>query len=317
MESTGWGERSVFAVSGRTFRWADVVCAANVWGQWAECEHAARVARSALDATNRTGAPLDGPEFDAEQERFRRARRLLAADELVSWPRRRDVEVSAWRDYIRGEVLRRGFDSPIFDGYLGAGVWVHAICSGALDSAARELAARAAAAGALGRLGAIATPLTEPDVAELDLVFIEFCGRSATGNAIEREVEKRRLDWLVLEWRWQAAADTDVLREAALCIRDDGMSFEEVAAQAGLEVQRDRMALEGVPTELHPHLLGATVGELLGPLAVGSDHWLIEVLDKRIASIDDPEVRAAAHEAVVSRAVEAEVVDRVRWDERA
>lgn len=169
MESTGWGERSAFAVSGRTFRWTDVACAANAWGQWAECQRAAHAARSALDHANRAGTPLDGPEFEAEQ-----------------------------------------------------------------------LARRAAAADALGRLGAIAIPLTEPDVAELDLVFMEFCEQSATVDAIEREVEKRRLDGLVLEWRWQTAADTDVLREAALCIRDDGLAFEEVAAQAGLEVQRGR-----------------------------------------------------------------------------
>jgi hypothetical protein len=314
METTGWGERSVFAVSGRRFRVADVVCASRAWGQWAECEQAARAARSALDAARLDGARLDGPEFDAEQERFRRARRLLAADELVSWLSHRDVEVGAWRDYIRGEVLRRRFDGPIAD---DAPVWVHAICSGGLDSAAQRLAAHAAAAAALGRLGATATPLTESDVAALDLVFMEFCDRSATGDAIEREVEKRRLDWLLLEWRWQATPDPDVLREAALCIRDDGVGFEQVAAQAGLDVQHDRMTLEGVRADLHPHLLGARVGDLVGPLAVGSDYWLIEVLDKRIPSIDDPEVWAAAREAVVNRAVEAEVVDRVRWDERA
>jgi hypothetical protein len=308
--------RSVFGVSGRTFGWADVVCATKAWGRWADCEQAARAAQSAFDTAQRGGVPLDGPEFDAEENRFRRSRRLLAADELVSWLARRDVEVGAWRDYIRGEVLRRrSSGEPPADSDAGTAVWVQAMCSGTLDEVARRLAGCVATAQAVGRLDEIADPLTDSEVGELDRVFIEFCDRSATVDAIEREVDRRRLDWTMLELRFQAGADYDVMREAALCIREDGLGFEEVAAGAGMEVHRRRMALDGVPAELQPHLLGARVGELLGPLTVGSEYWLIDVLDKRVPSIDDPDVRALARDAVVSRAVEAEAVDRVRWDE--
>jgi hypothetical protein len=308
--------RSVFGVSGRTFDWADVVCAANAWGLWAECEQAARAARSALDSAKRTGAVLTGREFDDEENRFRRSRRLLAADELVAWLARRDVEVDAWRDYIRGEVLRRRLSGePPAGADAGTAVWVHAMCSGTLDEAARRLAARVAAAHAIGRLDATATPLTGSGVAELDRLFIYFCDRSATVDAIEREVERRQLDWLALEWRSLLTTELDVLREAALCIRDDGLDFEAAAAAAGLPVERRRTSLDGVDAEVRMQLLGARAGEVIGPLAVGSEYWLVEVLDKRVPSIDDPDVRALARETVVNRAVEAEVVDRVRWDE--
>jgi hypothetical protein len=321
MQTTRVDERSVFVVSSRTFRWADIVCAARAWGRWAECESAARQARSALAAAEPTGAPLDGAEFSAEEERFRRSRRLLAADDLVLWLARRDVKVAAWRDYIRGVVLRRrpepaAADHPDGDGDLGADVWVHAVCSGTLDSVAHQLAGRAAAAGAGGRLPEDAGPLSESDVAELDLIYEDFCERSATVDAIEREVERHRLDWLSFEWRSQAAGDPDVLREAALCIREDGLDFDEAAATAGLVVQRQRTSLDGAEAELRDHLLGARAGELLGPLPVGSEYWLVEVLDKRIPTTEDPAVHARAREVVVSRAVEAAVVDHVRWDER-
>jgi hypothetical protein len=317
MQTTRAADRLVFAVAHRTFRWADVICAAEAWGDWAECEQAAREGSSALTWAKRAGVALIGPEFDAEEERFRRFRELLSADELMAWLARRDVEVSAWRDYVRGVVLRRrpqaDLASPPAD---GPAVWVHAMCSGTLDSVARRLAGRVAAADAAGKLSDSGDPLTGSEVAELDRIYMEFCDGSATVDTIEREVDRHRLDWLRLEWRWQAATDADVLSEAALCIRDDGRDFDEVAAAAGTAVQRQITDLDGVDPELRALLLGARVGELLGPLTVGSEYWLVEVLDKSVPSMADPEVRARARDAVVGCVLEAEVVDRVRWDER-
>jgi hypothetical protein len=317
-ETTRAGDRSVFAVAHRTFSWADVVAAARAWGEWAGCEQAAREASSALARAQRAGVALTGPEFDAEEERFRRTRGLLAADELIWWLARRDVELSAWRDYVRGVVLRRRGSEP--DGDLAsadaAAVWVQAMCSGTLDSVAQRLARRVAVADAGGRLTDFGSPLTGTEVAELDQIYEEFCERSATVDAIEREVDRHRLDWLTIEWRSQAAADEDTLREAALCIREDGREFEEVATAAGLAVDRRRTDLDGADVELRADLLGARVGDLLGPLTVGGEYRLVQVLDKRPPTSDDPEIRARARDAVVGRAVEAESVDRVRWDER-
>lgn len=310
-------ERSVFAVSGRAFRWADVVCAARAWGDWAECEQAAREHSSALSRAERGCVALAGPEFDAEEERFRRSRALLAADELMSWLGRRDVEVSAWRGYVRGVVLcRRWEKGSALSAVDGAAVWVQAMCSGTLDSVAHQLAGRIAVADAASELSDSADALTEAEVAELDQVYVEFCERSATVDAIEREVDRHRLDWLTIEWRSQAAGNVEVLREAALCIREDGVGFEEVAATAGLPVQHQRLDLDRADVELRAHLLGARVGDLLGPVTVGGEYRLVQVLDKRLPTSGDPEIRARARDAVVGRAEEAESVDRVRWHER-
>lgn len=317
IHTTPVSERAVFAVAGRTFAWANVICAAKAWGDWAQCEQSAREGRSALTSAERAGLALDGPEFDAEEERFRRSRRLLAADELMSWLARRDVVVSAWRDYVRGVVLRRRWDAAysVLPPADGAAVWVHATCSGTLDSVAHRLAERVAVADATGVLSHFGDPLTEAEIAELDRIYGEFCERSATVDAIEREVDRHRLDWLTIEWRSQAAADEEVLREAALCIREDGVDFEEVAAAAALPVQRRRTDLDRADAELRAHLLGARVGDLLGPVTVQGEYRLMQVLDKRLPTSDDPEIRARARDAVVGRAVDAELVDRVRWDE--
>jgi hypothetical protein len=49
---------------------------------------------------------------------------------------------------------------------------------------------------------------------------------------------------------------------------------------------------------------------------VGGGFQLIEVLDKRAPTAEDPEIRERAIQAIVRRAVEGEVVTRVQWHER-
>jgi hypothetical protein len=55
------------------------------------------------------------------------------------------------------------------------------------------------------------------------------------------------------------------------------------------------------------------VGELVGPVAVGGQHLLALVIERQPPSLGDPDPRARAREAVVTRAVETELLRRVRW----
>ena len=318
-------ERPVFSVGDRAFSWSDVVSAAKAWGDWARLEREAREQAACLECAARGGLALVGGEFEQEEERFRRALRLLAAVELESWLAARAVEVCWWRDYVRGAVLcRRGeldgessVDSdPPADPPLDSALWTQAMCSGVLDDVARRLASWAAAAETLDELGSDGCPLTESALDRMGRGFEAFCERSLSPLTIEREIERRALDWLRVEWRYQASGDEEVLREAALCIREDGLGFEEVATVAGLSVLRRRSDLDAVEAELRAQLLGARAGALVGPLRVGSEHWLVEVLDRRAPSRDDPEVVERARAAVIERAVETEVVNRVHWHEQ-
>jgi hypothetical protein len=108
----------------------------------------------------------------------------------------------------------------------------------------------------------------------------------------------------------------DGAREAALCVRDDGMALAEVATHAGAELREHSLVLEDAEGELGEALLSARTGELIGPLVLGDRFALVLVDGKVEPSLDDPEILRRAQEAARRRAIEREIVNRVTWHER-
>jgi hypothetical protein len=180
------------------------------------------------------------------------------------------------------------------------------VCSGALERAAGQLAERAATADAQGAIA-------DADIAAVDASWARFCADVASPQAIEREVHAQHMDWLRLDCRWLAHTQEDVVREAALCVREDGRDLATVAGDAGVRLRTEMVLLETAEPALRGHLLGARPGDVLGPLPLGDEFRLIEVLAKRAPTADDPDIRARAADAVVRRAVRGEVANRVRW----
>lgn len=273
LAASGVLERPVFTVGRRQFRWADV---------------AERVDWDSV----RPGAGVPDDELDGAEARFRYERGLVAAEELEAWLRRWDLTVGEWRTYLRGVPA---------NGERAA--WVAAVCSGALERAALELAARAAAADALGET-------------DLDRAYDRFVTDAVTAEALESILDARRADWIRVDCRTLVLPGEPAAREAALCVRDDGMALAEVAAQAGVEMREHALYLEDAADELGKALLSARTGELLGPLPLADRFALVLVDDKVEPSLDDPEILRRVQEAARRRAIEREVVNRVTWQER-
>ena len=59
-----------------------------------------------------------------------------------------------------------------------------------------------------------------------------------------------------------------------------------------------------------------SVDELVGPVAVGSRHEVVCVVDRRPADLADPLVRARAEAAVVDQMIARAILTHVRWAER-
>ena len=271
LAASGVLERPVFSVGRRQFRWSDVV-----------------------ERLDWTAFPQPRGEGDADEAeaRFRYERGLVAAEEMEGWLARWQISVGEWRDYLRGSVDQGE-----------RGRWVTAVCSGALDRAAEDFAARAAAAEALG----------EPD---LDLAYARFVAEAVTPDALRSILEARKADWIRVDCRTLVLPSGDGAREAALCVRDDGMALAEVAAQAGAELREHSLHLEDAEGDLGKALLSARTGELLGPVPLGDRYALVLVDAKVGPSLDDPEILRRAQEAARRRAIEREVVNRVTWHER-
>lgn len=264
-------DRRVFSVGGRGFRWAEVAERVD-WGSLAR-------------------AGSEG-ELDEAETRFRYERNLVAAEEMEAWLDRWDLTVSEWRDYLRGTAA----DDD-------RGDWVAAVCSGALERAAQDLAARAAAAAALGD-------------ADLDRAYERFVAEAVTPDVLRSVLETRKADWIRVDCRTLVLPSEAAAREAALCVRDDGMALAEVASQAGVEMREHSTYLEDAADELGKALLSARTGELLGPVPLADRFALVLVDDKAEPTLDDPEILRRVQEAARRRAIEREVVNRVTWHER-
>jgi hypothetical protein len=181
--------------------------------------------------------------------------------------------------------------------------WVEAVCSGTLEQAAEELAARAAAVEATG----------QPD---LEGAYDRFLAEAATPEALQSLLEARKVDWIRVDCRTLVFPLAAAAREAALCVRDDGMALVEVASQAEVELREHSIYLEDAADELGKALLSARAGELLGPLPLADRYALVLVDDKVEPALDDPEILRRVQEAARQRAIEREVVNRVTWHER-
>jgi hypothetical protein len=305
----------VFSVGGRTYTWGDVVAAARHWSAWSGVERRSREGVLCAREADRHGDPLTQGELDAAAAAFRRERRLLSADELRAWLAQWDVPLPYWMEHLRRSLLRARWAGRLDElaarhqiAHADVADFVHteAVCSGALEDAARRLAERAAVAAALA-----AAP--DGDFAVMDACWERFCADAASPQAIEREVHAQHMDWLRLDCRWLAHGQEDVVREAALCVREDGRDLATVAGDAGVRLESEMVFLGATEPALRGHLLGARPGDILGPVLLDDEFRLIEVVAKRAPSADDPEIRERAARAVVERAVQGEVANRVRW----
>lgn len=275
--------RPVFSAGTQDYRWADVVAAARAWGRWD-------------DATRPSRASRGEAEVEEAGQAFRYERNLLAAEEMEAWLGHWGLTVAAWRTWLKGDA----------DG------WPEAVCSGALAELARDLAARAATAEANG--GA-AGPV-ETDLGRMDDSFAEFTRQALTDDNRNRLLELRGSDWVRVAYSALSFTQAGMAREAALCVREDGMTLTEVAERAGLKVEPVDALVQDVDPELAKTLLGTPVGELAGPLESVSGFAVVQVHEKVAPSLADPVIQDLVQREVPRRAVEREVRNRVRWHER-
>jgi hypothetical protein len=95
----------------------------------------------------------------------------------------------------------------------------------------------------------------------------------------------------------------------------DRRPLDEVAEEAGQRAETLEWWLDELDGPLHDALVGAQVGELMGPLVWKEQHLVFVVQAKQLPVEDDPAVRARAEQALLARTVDREVANRVTWHE--
>ncbi len=333
------GDRPVFEVANRTYDWSDVVLAAILWGEWQTLAGETREGLACVLWLDQLGLELSADEVQAEAKAFRSERNLYSADELSEWLAGWALTSGEWLDSVRRRFLRTKWaaeleriveEHPPDDDQVADLLWIEGVYSGVLEQAAQRLAGRAAGAAATGSSAEdVEAPTSaleqarqfgfEPRrlgrICALEDAFAQFRDGETSPDAVRKEIERNRLDWVRVEGEALAFADHDVAREAALSVRE-GMAFDEVARRAGVETGKLCRYLEEAEPELQPHLLSATKGSLIGPVPVGEQFMLLRIQTKHVPTSEDPDVRRRAEQALLHRAVAREVTQRVRWLER-
>ena len=98
-------------------------------------------------------------------------------------------------------------------------------------------------------------------------------------------------------------------------MRDDGFTLTQVAIESRRTVRDTRDLLERIEPELRSAVLSASVDELVGPVAMGSRHEVVRVVEKRPADLADSLVRARAEAAVIDQLTAGASLTLVRWAE--
>jgi hypothetical protein len=296
-------ERPLFAVGPDVYRWEDVVVFARLRGDWDALAGEVCAGLGALRAVDHASED----EIENAGREFRYARGLVSGDQLVEWLEGRGVSTTEWRAYLERLIARtrspEGTPPRVFDkAEVEASMWAEGMCSGQFDRVANDLARRLAV-----------SPGVSFDA--LDEEFAMFCRAAESSDLVAREIELNRLEWLRFAYETAEFENEDAALEAALCVRTDGDSMAVVANRANVALEERVDWLDEVEPELASRFLAARPGDLLGPVPTGAGFRLALLQDKVAPSEEDEAVQRRASNAVVERAIEREVNERVVWYE--
>ena len=338
--------RPVFSVGEQSFDWADVVIAAASRGEWSIVEAETREGLAAVRWADGAGEWPAAAAVEARAEAFRRDRDLLSAEDLEAWLAGNQLSLDEWSDHLLRSELRHALADrihgvlaawPPAEGDVDATILPEALCSGRLALFADTLAGHVA----VDRSAATAAESTGDDpavehrrpgplrilppadlaaraarLARVGRAYELIIRHAVTPRAMRRQSELHQLEWTRVDAQEIVFRARSMAQEAALCLREEGLSFDAVAARAGEPITRSRHFVGEIPAGARSALLGSAAGDVLGPLAFAGDWRLVRVLDKQPPRVEDPEVGELARRGAVAQLVDRERAARVRWQWR-
>jgi hypothetical protein len=135
----------------------------------------------------------------------------------------------------------------------------------------------------------------------MEAAYRSRCDAVLVPQARERELTGSRLAFTQFEVEVIELESRDAAHEALFCIREDGISMEEVAADGHYPYRRTTFILENIPNEAQRRFLGASAGMLLGPETRGDGFELCRVINKIEPQADDPRVQSRIDQRLMAR----------------
>lgn len=254
---------TVLVSCGTEFSWEDVVDWMTADGTWIAATRRAAEGMT-LAAAGATGPT--GDQLRAEAQRFRRARHLVAGEDLLRWLAHWGVSEEEWVDWLDRSLRREAHDAParLTRTADEQATWVEAVCSGDLEDAAVDLAR---SLGAWGERTGGAPPPDEGRFAALVAAAEELERAPVPQTEIERTIATNAAGWVQVELEWADFGTADASREAVASMRDDGLSLAAVADLARVKCEDTVVRAE----ELDPRTRAIAVSSPLdSPVVVGT-----------------------------------------------
>ncbi len=282
---------------------------------------------------------LDDEAIDTAAEAFRYEHDLITAEETEQWLEERGLTLSDFSNYFVRHYWSRVVDEvePATIDFFSAPhelqelLKAELIFSGELDRLATRLSWRVAGLRAAGNNNLDAQSIvTEQrrflqragiDEAKLsdwlarlgrdaewfrtalamEIIQRQKCEALLNKQAREHEVAALRLPLTHFDLETVEFDSLDAAREALLCVREDGMSMNEVATEGRYPYRRAEVLLEDLPPDLQQKFLSVSAGDILEPIARGDGFHLCRVIHKTEPQVDDPAVRDRAEKRILER----------------
>ncbi len=289
--------RPVFARGSREYTVREVIDAAHFRGEITPLWQEFLRRKEAAQRGEESDTELDDSVVDEAAIAFRYQYDLITAEETEAWLEARGLTLADFSEYFAriewGKIYAGRNETPAIP-FEDAGeeqrdlFVVDLILSGELDRMAERLAWRVAAS-------------EDESLEDLEVAYRSQCEKRLTKEARERELGAVRLPLTRFGVEMIELESHDAASEAFMCVRDDGMSMEEVAREGRYPFRRMELVLENIPDEMQQRFLSLTPGSLLEPTPREDGFVLTRLLQKNEPKLDDAEVRARVDQRILAR----------------
>jgi len=306
----------------------DAVDAAIFRGDFEEKWHAFLRHLAAEERADELDLELDESAISAAAEAFRYRHDLITAEETEAWLANRGLTFEDFSDYFARQycVSAVGEDLSLDAlGYTSASAELRdlliteLILSGALEELTSRLMWRLAARCAgkeptaeaiaaekrnfLHRVGIEVAQLAswlegigrDPqwlnEMLAIEAAYVAQCDTLLVPEARHRELMALRLRLTRFEIELIELESHDAAKEALFCVREDGMSMEEVATDGRYPYRRADFLLEDLPADAQQKYLSVSQGAVLEAMPRGDGFELCRVIKKIEPRLEDPSVK--------------------------
>jgi hypothetical protein len=148
---------------------------------------------------------------------------------------------------------------------------------------------------------------------EMEASFQKRCEAVLTPGQLARELAASRLSLTRMEIESVEFDGIDAASEGLLCVREDGLSLEEVARESRYPYKRMELLAADLPEEKRQDLLCAKIGSVLEPSGSGELFYLYRVLRKDEPGLHDPSVRSRIEQRVLEAHFSGTKAGEIRW----